>query len=197
MNEDKKQRNSEQRALRPGSGASDAGRLAVSSEWQSFAVKEFTILNSEGDGHPESPLPLKTLWEEYDLSLFYNNRARKYTGSSYTGRGLSETPFHSKEVEQGALRRSLGGGHRSVERGAGTLVDRKACPCFMLKTLPVDLGRCVGLGNPAQTVPVRRSAFIRGFGATPPQCTSASPCRWAASPAPCPTGRTPRRSPRG
>jgi len=68
MNEDKKQTNSEQRtanseqrALRPGSGASDAGRLAVSSEWQSFAVKEFTLLNSKGDGHPESPLPLKTL----------------------------------------------------------------------------------------------------------------------------------------
>ena len=185
----------------PGKRGTDAGRLAVSSEWQSFAVKEFTILNSEGDGHPESPLPLKTLWKEYDLSLFYNNRTRKYTGSSYTGRGLSETPvfivLRPKEVEQGALRRSLGGGHRSVERGAGTLVDRKACPCFMLKTLPVDLGRCVGLGNPAQTVPVRRSAFIRGFGATPPQCASAFPCRWAASPAPCPTGRTPRRSPRG
>lgn len=75
------------------------------------------------------------------MSLFYNNRARKYTGSSYTGRGLSETPFHLKEVEQGALRRRLEGGHRSVERRAGTPADRKACPCFMLKTLPADLGQ--------------------------------------------------------
>ena len=28
-----------------------------------------------------------------------------------------------------------------MERRAGTPADRKACPCFMLKTLPADLGQ--------------------------------------------------------